>query len=93
MDRTAVCAMHSGSRCPYYSGRYAIPGYNDLEILNKLLVAEWDYDKTGDALPKVFIPESKKKSGGNAKKNINGELPFLAGAMVQDVHMMWENCS
>lgn len=28
--------------------------------------------------------------GGNAKKGINGELPSIAGPMVQDVHIVWE---
>lgn len=28
--------------------------------------------------------------GGNAKKDINGELPSIVGPMVQDVHTVWE---
>ena len=28
--------------------------------------------------------------GGNVKKGINGELPFIAGPMVQDVHIVRE---
>ena len=51
----------SGKGCPYCSGRYAIPGYNDLGTVNKPLAAEWDYDKNGEALPKDFTQGSNKK--------------------------------
>ena len=51
----------SGKGCPYCSGRYAIPGYNDLGTLNKSLAEEWDYDKNGVALPKDFTQGSNKK--------------------------------
>lgn len=51
----------SGKGCPYCSGRYAIPGYNDLGTLNKALAEEWDYDKNGVALPRNFTQGSEKK--------------------------------
>lgn len=59
--QAAVNHRASGHGCPYCSGRYAVPGYNDLGTLNRLLAAEWDYDKNGEALPKDFTPGSKKK--------------------------------
>ena len=59
--QAVVSDRASGKGCPYCSGRYAIPGYNDLGTLNGLLAKEWDYDKNGEALPEDFTQGSKKQ--------------------------------
>ena len=58
--QAVVSDRASGKGCSYCSGRYAIPGYNDLGTLNGLLAKEWDYDKNGEALPEDFTQGSKK---------------------------------
>lgn len=50
-----------GNGCPYCSGRKAIQGENDLQIVNSELVLEWNYKKNNGLRPEKFLPNSGKK--------------------------------
>ena len=47
--------------CPYCSGRFAIPGVNDLATLRPDLAAEWDAEMNAQKKPSEFKAFSKKK--------------------------------
>lgn len=47
-----------GTGCPYCSGRYSIPGENDLGTLYPELAQEWDYKKNVDLTPSDVLPQS-----------------------------------
>jgi len=47
--------------CPYCSGKLALRGVNDLEIILPELAAEWDHDKNDGLSPSDIKPGSQKK--------------------------------
>lgn len=46
--------------CPYCSGRYAIPGVNDLATTSPELAAEWNYEKNSIKPPEIMGRSGKK---------------------------------
>ena len=50
----------NGSKCPYCSGRLAIPGETDLQTLFPGLCKEWDYSRNGDLSPSQTKPKSSR---------------------------------
>lgn len=50
-----VGSVTSGTRCPYCTGRKAIPGETDITVTHPELLAEWDYEKN------KFGPEEVSK--------------------------------
>lgn len=50
-----------GVGCPVCHKRRVWPGHNDLETLNPILAAEWNYEKNGELLPNQIMPGSNKK--------------------------------
>lgn len=48
----------SGTGCPYCSGRFPIPGENDLATKYPLLAQEWNTEKNGDLTPDQVLPGS-----------------------------------
>lgn len=61
-----------GNGCPYCSGRLAIAGETDLATLAPEIAAQWHPTKNGDTTPADVTVSSNKKSGGCAKKAMNG---------------------
>lgn len=55
------------SKCPYCSGRYAIPYENDLATLFPQLIEEWSYEKNEEN-PLYLKPASHKKVWWKCKK-------------------------
>ena len=51
----------NGRGCPYCAGRMVLGGYNDLQTVNPILAAEWNYEKNGDLTPANFTANSGKK--------------------------------
>lgn len=51
----------AGSNCPYCSGRYAIPGENDLQTLMPAIAKEWHTQKNNELFP------IEVKAGSNRK--------------------------
>ena len=43
--QATIANRNSGNGCPYCSGRLAVKGKNDLQILNPDLANEWDFEK------------------------------------------------
>ena len=56
-----VSNRNKGNGCPYCAGRYATPGYNDLQTVNPALAKEWNYDKNKGVFPLDVLPNSAKK--------------------------------
>lgn len=50
----------SGNGCPYCSSNKVLSGYNDLQILNPVLAAEWNYEKNDSLAPSDVLPNSSK---------------------------------
>lgn len=50
-----------GSGCPYCSGRYAVKGENDLQLVNPIIAKEWNYEKNDGLSPEDITPNSGKK--------------------------------
>ena len=50
----------SGTGCPYCSGRFPIPGENDLATKYPLLAQEWNTEKNGDLTPRDVLPGSHR---------------------------------
>ena len=50
----------SGTGCPYCSGRFPIPGENDLATKYPLLAQEWNTEKNGDLTPREVLPGSHR---------------------------------
>ena len=50
----------SGTGCPYCSGRFPIPGENDLATKFPLLAQEWNTEKNGDLTPDQVLPGSHR---------------------------------
>lgn len=50
----------SGTGCPYCSGRFPIPGENDLATKYPLLAQEWNTEKNGDLTPDQVLPGSHR---------------------------------
>lgn len=60
--QTAIYARaKKNSKCPYCSGKFAIPGENDIETLYPELMKEWDYEKNSDIEPNKLTTGSGKK--------------------------------
>ena len=57
-----------GSGCPYCSGRYVIPGVNDLASCNSSLASEWHPTKNGTLTPADICVSSGKKVWWKCKK-------------------------
>jgi len=47
--------------CPICSNKQILKGYNDLETVNPLLAAEWNYEKNDNLKPTMFTSGSHKK--------------------------------
>ena len=60
--QASVANRSNGNGCPYCSGRYAIPGVNDLATLRPDLAAEWHPTKNGSLTPADVSPGSEKKA-------------------------------
>ena len=59
--QATIASRHSGCRCPYCVGRYAIKGENDLYTVNPTLADEWNYEKNNGLTPMDVLPNSNKK--------------------------------
>ena len=89
-----VCSVvGKNSRCPYCSGRKAIPGQTDLVTLNSELASEWNYKKNGELSPQDFTPGSGKRVWWKCKnghewgsvinsRNTGVGCPYCAGRKV-----------
>ena len=84
----------AGSGCPYCSGRYAIPGVNDLATLYPLIACEWHPQKNGDLIPDHVLPGSHRMAWwrceqghewrAQVKSRVNGAgCPVCANKQVQ----------
>jgi hypothetical protein len=51
----------SGSGCPYCSGRYVDPGFNDLFTANPELAAQWHPAKNGNLTPRDVVAGTARK--------------------------------
>ena len=51
----------NGRNCPYCSGNRVLKGFNDLQTVNPILAAEWDYESNGELTPMDVFPKSDKK--------------------------------
>lgn len=58
---TSVSERTRGYGCPYCSGRYVIPGENDLETLKPELAKQWHPGKNGTLLPSQVMSQTSKK--------------------------------
>ena len=56
--QAAISSRSNGSKCPYCSGRLAIPGETSLDVLHPELVLEWDEEKNGNLAPSQFTEHS-----------------------------------
>ncbi len=59
--QATINSRNNGRGCPYCSGRYAIKGENDLQIVNPFLANEWNYEKNSPLKPEDFKGNSNKK--------------------------------
>lgn len=59
--KTKIYHRTDGRGCPYCAGLIAIPGENDLETVNPILAAEWNYSKNAGLSPQDVTPRSHKK--------------------------------
>ena len=59
--QATIANRNSGYGCPYCSGRYAVKGENDLQILNPTLANEWNYGKNDNLKPENFTANSGKR--------------------------------
>ena len=59
--KARIINRNNGIGCPYCSGRIAIHGENDLQTVNPILAAEWDYESNGELTPIDVLPKSDKK--------------------------------
>lgn len=59
--RAVIDDRHLGSRCPYCSGRLAIPGVNDAATLYPKLLDEWDATRNQGLSLQNLLPNSSKK--------------------------------
>ena len=50
-----------GRNCPYCSGRKVLEGYNDLQTIDPIISAEWNYEKNGALKPESFTAKSNRK--------------------------------
>lgn len=84
----------SGSGCPYCSGRYAIPGENDLATQYPLVASQWHSTKNGSLTPDQVLPGSHRivwwrcEQGhewqAQIKSRVNGaDCPICAHKQVQ----------
>ena len=55
-----VSSRNKGACCPYFSGRNAIKGENDLQTVNPTLAKEWNYEKKNGLTPAEVLPNSGK---------------------------------
>ena len=53
--------VYNGEGCPVCSGRKLKAGENDLETINPLLAAQWDYERNYPKTPKEVFPREGKK--------------------------------
>ena len=60
--QASVSSRNQGAGCPYCSGRCAIKGENDLQIVNPTLAEEWNYKMNGALTPSDVLPTSNKKA-------------------------------
>ena len=56
-----ITHRNNGSGCPYCSGRNAVKGENDLQIVNPKLAKEWNYERNNGLTPADVLPNSGKK--------------------------------
>ena len=56
-----VCHRSSGAGCPYCAGNTFLKGYNDLQTVNPVLAAEWNYDKNVGLSPEDVTANNNKK--------------------------------
>lgn len=56
--------------CPYCSGRFAIPGVNDLATMNPMLASQWHQEGNGDIKPSMV-----KQCTGKIKVDGNSVYP------------------
>ena len=56
-----ISDRNRGRGCPYCSGKKVLIGYNDLQTMNPILAAEWNYEKNGQYVPTNFTANSNKK--------------------------------
>jgi len=59
--KTTVRNRTKGHGCPYCSGRFPLPGINDLETIFPILAHEWDYEKNVNLKPSDVKPRSNRK--------------------------------
>ena len=52
---------NNGRNCPYCTSRKILCGYNDLQTINPILAAEWDYESNDGLTPMDVLPKSDKK--------------------------------
>ena len=59
--QATIANRNGGTGCPYCSNNKVLSGYNDLQTLNPILAAEWNYEKNGSLIPSNILPNSSKK--------------------------------
>ena len=60
--QATIANRNGGTGCPYCSNNKVLSGYNDLQTLNPILAAEWNYEKNGSLRPSDILPNSSKKA-------------------------------
>ena len=60
--QATIANRNGGTGCPYCSNNKVLSGYNDLQTLNPILAAEWNYEKNGSLIPLDILPNSSKKA-------------------------------
>ena len=58
--QAVISSRVKGSQCPYCTGRYVLPGFNDFATIHPELLEQWDYDKN-DILPSQVLHSSNKQ--------------------------------
>ena len=92
---TKIANRHSGTGCPYCSGRLAIVGETDLATMDPKLALEWHPTKNGGLLPRDVMSGAGKKTwwlcdqGHEWEATINSRhrgngCPFCSGHFVID---------
>ena len=66
----------SGYKCPYCTGKRAIPGENDFATLYPSIAIQWDDDKNGSSIPETLLPHSAKRSWWKCDKGHSWETPI-----------------
>ena len=59
--QSSISNYRKSRNCPYCTNKRVLPGFNDLDTINRELAGEWHPTKNGDLTPKDVLPYSNKK--------------------------------